>query len=781
MITVFLSHSSQDKPFVRELAAFLETQGDVTVWLDERQIAPGQNIVARLTDGLESDFILLILSPDSVASAWVSEEWTDAFWDQTNRRRPKLAAVLYRDCSIPRLLRNKKYFDLRTNHPQGFREIHSFLITRQPTPPPRVNQLPTRPPVFIGRERELAALRERLGVPGAVVHIPAMPGIGKTTLALEFAHRYQNDFESVYWLPCQSQSLAFLAGELARLLGLKLEGELAQAVRDLKDLCVRRRCLLILDGVDNDSPGDLVPGGASSVLVTTRHPTLPFLRFHGPIELPLFSETQCFELFIQVVGAQEVERHRTECQSMFRRLGCLPLGVSISAGLIRYDVRYTIAGLAANLPHDVTALIREAIQALDMHTRHLLAAMAACAPEGFGLEMAATIASQDSAASLDCLQQLVSRSLAEELDRDSRRYRLHNLVREAATDPLLAPKHTSAICTEYKTWESNWNRCIADLPDFRVALETALADGEAGVDPLADQLAKDGFRLTHRVGRLAEAFEICVRMHRAAAALNDRATLAAWLGNEGEILRLWGRLDEAVAAFKQQETILLDLGDMGGLAPCYVRQSLVLWIWGRLEEALALQERAEVIFLQLGNKDGLERNYVNQAGALMALERFEDALALYKKAEAICLELGNTNDLAASYDGQAAILNTWGRREEAMDLLKREEAICLELGNKEGLQRCYGNQAEILRDLGRFEDAMVLLRKQEGVCEELGNKLALGYCYFGWGLTARALGNSEEGLRKLRAALTLFAELPMPRERDKVAAEITKTEAEKVS
>jgi tetratricopeptide (TPR) repeat protein len=116
-----------------------------------------------------------------------------------------------------------------------------------------------------------------------------------------------------------------------------------------------------------------------------------------------------------------------------------------------------------------------------------------------------------------------------------------------------------------------------------------------------------------------------------------------------------------------------------------------------------------------------------------------------------------------------------------MDLLKREEAICLELGNKEGLQRCYGNQAEILRDLGRFEDAMVLLRQQAGVCEELGNKLALGYCYFGWGLTARALGNSEEGLSKLRAALTLFAELPMPRERDKVAAEITKTEAGEVS
>jgi hypothetical protein len=115
MVRVFLSHSSKDKPFVRKLAEHLERGSQILAWLDEREIPPGANIVEKIGLGLESEFVLLILSPDSVDSAWVKEEWTDAFWEQTNNRRTKLAGVLYRDCRLPPLLRNKKYFDLRTN------------------------------------------------------------------------------------------------------------------------------------------------------------------------------------------------------------------------------------------------------------------------------------------------------------------------------------------------------------------------------------------------------------------------------------------------------------------------------------------------------------------------------------------------------------------------------------------------------------------------------------------------------------------------------------------
>jgi hypothetical protein len=64
--------------------------------------------------------------------------------------------------------------------------------------------------------------------------------------------------------------------------------------------------------------------------------------------------------------------------------------------------------------------------------KKLMAAMAVCAPEGFRLALAAEVAELDEPSSLDALQQMHSRSLAEELDRTTRRYRLHALVREAA-------------------------------------------------------------------------------------------------------------------------------------------------------------------------------------------------------------------------------------------------------------------------------------------------------------------------------------------------------------
>src|ERR1700761_2589519 len=151
-------------------------------------------------------------------------------------------------------------------------------------------------------------------------------GRGKTMLALEFAHRYQRDFEAVYWLPCQSGSVAAIAGEVALQLGLKMEGDLEQIVRELRNVCARKRCLLILDNVLDETPGGLIPGGAASVLITTRIHDLRFLRFHEALSLPVFTEEQCFELFRRVIGDAEVAGHESECKALFKRLGCLPVG-----------------------------------------------------------------------------------------------------------------------------------------------------------------------------------------------------------------------------------------------------------------------------------------------------------------------------------------------------------------------------------------------------------------------------------------------------------------------
>ena len=110
--------------------------------------------------------------------------------------------------------------------------------------------------------------------------------------------------------------------------------------------------------------------------------------------------------------------------------------------------------------------------------------------------------------------------------------------------------------------------------------------------------------------------------------------------------------------------------------------------------------------------------------------------------------------------------------EIALRILQQEEALCLELGNKEGLQKSYGNQALILKDWGRREETFELLMKQEALCLELGSRKGLGYCYWYWGLLARDRRDHKTEREKLAAALDIFTELNMPRQRDQVRAEL---------
>ncbi len=108
--------------------------------------------------------------------------------------------------------------------------------------------------------------------------------------------------------------------------------------------------------------------------------------------------------------------------------------------------------------------------------------------------------------------------------------------------------------------------------------------------------------------------------------------------------------------------------------------------------------------------------------------------------------------------------------EEAFELHKKAEALCLELGNKGGLQISYCNQARILQAWGRLEEAFELFKKTETLCLELGHRSGLAYCYWNWGLLARKQRDRKTEREKLAAALDIFTELNMPRERDAVRA-----------
>jgi hypothetical protein len=85
---VFLSHSAKDKAVVRELAERLRKDG-ITVWYDEWALKPGDNIPAKIEEGLESSRVLMLcMSANAFGSDWSQlEAATFRFRDPLNKQR----------------------------------------------------------------------------------------------------------------------------------------------------------------------------------------------------------------------------------------------------------------------------------------------------------------------------------------------------------------------------------------------------------------------------------------------------------------------------------------------------------------------------------------------------------------------------------------------------------------------------------------------------------------------------------------------------------------------
>lgn len=74
MPSVFLSHTSIDKPFVEKLARDLNCLG-IDAWVDKYEIKVGESIFWRVEEGLrESEYFAIVLSPEALASEWVRSE-----------------------------------------------------------------------------------------------------------------------------------------------------------------------------------------------------------------------------------------------------------------------------------------------------------------------------------------------------------------------------------------------------------------------------------------------------------------------------------------------------------------------------------------------------------------------------------------------------------------------------------------------------------------------------------------------------------------------------------
>ena len=124
LIDVFLCHARADKDWVRELAERLEDEDvegrPLRVFFDELDIAPGENVLSRIEDGLtHARFVAVALSPALTDASWPTLEWqTQVYDDPTGKRGriiplivEKFDSVSQRPLEIPLPLRLLRYLD----------------------------------------------------------------------------------------------------------------------------------------------------------------------------------------------------------------------------------------------------------------------------------------------------------------------------------------------------------------------------------------------------------------------------------------------------------------------------------------------------------------------------------------------------------------------------------------------------------------------------------------------------------------------------------------------
>lgn len=104
--TVFISHAAADRDLADYLARDLEAQG-LSVWSD-RSIRPGENLLEAIEKGLrQAEFFILLISPASLKSEWVSFEAGVALSRDPVSPRRRLLPVLIRGVnrsSLPAVL-----------------------------------------------------------------------------------------------------------------------------------------------------------------------------------------------------------------------------------------------------------------------------------------------------------------------------------------------------------------------------------------------------------------------------------------------------------------------------------------------------------------------------------------------------------------------------------------------------------------------------------------------------------------------------------------------------
>ncbi|WP_155368312.1 AfsR/SARP family transcriptional regulator [Catellatospora vulcania] len=655
--------------------------------------------------------------------------------------------------------------------------------------PPR--QLPLALPGFVGRDGELARLNAALdtsdtGPAGVdITTVSGMAGVGKTTLALHWAHRavdrfpdgqlYANlrGYDDADTVSPADALVAFLEA-----LGVPI-GRIPTSTDArtglYRSLLAARRMLIVLDNArDADQVRPLLPGaGRCVVVVTSRDQLAGLVAAEGarPLTLEVLTAAESMNLLRSRLGAGRIAAEPAATAEMIEATGRLPLALSMVAARVAAKPTFPLEAVAAQLrpaegrlealaDGDVRRVFSWSHRALSEDAAHLLRLLGLHPGPDLTGDAAATLLGRPRAAVAPLLHELTRLHLLTE--HRPGRYSLHDLLRSYAAELAQASEHAdsrhAALTRLYDHYlHSSYPAALLLQPTW------------TPVDPVPPLPANLHVPIPDRAGAVAwfnAEHPVLLRVLRQAAetgferyACQLAWTLAAYLAPRGlfqdqltaqqaalaaaerigdlqaqalanrmlarALMRL-GDHDAAEHRVRRALALYEQLGDLDSLALTLRHYTEHCTARGRLEEALAHSIEALRVSRLIGNSYA-EARALNTKGYLHALN------GDYRQAVADCTEALDQQQRMADRVGQAATLDSLGFAHHRLGDLA-QAVVCYEQSIerfRESANRYH--EAETLTRLGEAREQLADLpaaaeawRRAVRIYDDLGDPAADG-------------------------------------------------------
>ncbi|GAA3384954.1 tetratricopeptide repeat protein [Cryptosporangium minutisporangium] len=342
---VALSFAGAQRAYVERVAAALRAAGVRCFYDVDEQVALWGEHLAEVLPAIYAErarAVVLFISAEYAARQWTRLERRSALVRAAREQSEYVLPARFDDTQLPGILSDLVTVDLRSRSPEEFADLVVDKLSKlglgSAVPPKRarsvavVRGLPPRNRLHTGRE----AVLERVGGaletgPVAVVAVQGMGGVGKTQIALEYAHRgvASAKYGFVGWIRSESQLTLVedLAG-LAPALGVPVTADLDETVAAVRAaLGAQDAWLMVFDNApDAVALRRWLPDGPGHVLITSRD--RGWRRVAEPIEVEPFTRGESIAYLQAATGNSATG---TTVDALADELGDLPLALAQAA------------------------------------------------------------------------------------------------------------------------------------------------------------------------------------------------------------------------------------------------------------------------------------------------------------------------------------------------------------------------------------------------------------------------------------------------------------------